>query len=64
MSRLVVTRKIGESLTLKTEGEPVADITIGKIDRNQVRVVVEADTDVEIIWDDQKQKKIDDTTRS
>ena len=61
MSRLVATRKVGESLSLKTEGKPVADITIGKVDRNQVRVVVEADTDVEIIWDDQKEKESDNT---
>ena len=61
MSRLVITRKVGEKITLKSEGQTVADISIGKVDRNQVRIVVEADAAVEIIWDDppkkDKQKK-------
>ena len=56
MSRLVITRKVGEKITLKSEGQTVADISIGKVDRNQVRVVVEDDTAVEIIWDDPPKK--------
>jgi len=56
MSRLVITRKVGEKITLKSEGQTVADISVGKVDRNQVRVVVEADTAVEIIWDDPPKK--------
>lgn len=56
MSRLVITRKVGEKITLKSEGQTVADISIGKVDRNQVRVVVEADAAVEIIWDDPPKK--------
>lgn len=56
MSRLVITRKVGEKITLKSEGQQVADISIGKVDRNQVRVVVEADAEIEIIWDDPPKK--------
>jgi|AOAMet_66_BLW_10_1038536.scaffolds.fasta_scaffold76467_2 sRNA-binding carbon storage regulator CsrA len=56
MSRLVITRKVGEKITLKSEGQTVADISVGKVDRNQVRVVVEADAAVEIIWDDPPKK--------
>lgn len=57
MSRLVITRKVGEKITLKSEGQDVADISIGKVDRNQVRIVVEADADVEILWDDPPKKE-------
>ena len=57
MSRLVITRKVGEKITLKSEGQKVADISVGKVDRNQVRVVVEADAAVEIIWDDSPKKE-------
>ena len=57
MSRLVITRKVGEKITLKSEGQDVADISVGKVDRNQVRIVVEADVDVEILWDDPPKKE-------
>ena len=48
MSRLVLTRKVNEKVTIKKNGEEVATVTVGRIDRNQVRIVFEADPEVEI----------------
>ena len=49
MPRLVLTRKVNEKITVKKNGEHVAVITVGKIDRNQTRLIFEADLEVEII---------------
>ena len=49
MPRLVLTRKVDEKITVKKNGEHVAVITVGKIDRNQARLIFEADLEVEII---------------
>ncbi len=49
MPRLVLTRKVNEKITVKKNGEHVAVITVGKIDRNQARLIFEADLEVEII---------------
>lgn len=48
MSRLVLTRKVNEKITIRKGGEEVATVTVGRIDRNQVRIVFEADPEVEI----------------
>lgn len=48
MSRLVLTRKVNEKITIRKNGEAVATVTVGRIDRNQVRIVFEADPEVEI----------------
>ena len=48
MSRLVLTRKVNEKITVKKGGELVATVTVGRIDRNQVRIVFEADPEIEI----------------
>tara|TARA_Y100001938_G_scaffold45861_1_gene63677 strand:+ start:1211 stop:1402 length:192 start_codon:yes stop_codon:yes gene_type:complete len=46
MSRLVLTRKLGESAVIHSKNKTVAVITVNKIDRNQVRLTFEADQDV------------------
>lgn len=49
MSRLVITQKPGDKVTVRTEQEEIATITVSKIDRNQVRLAFEADPKVKII---------------
>lgn len=49
MSRLVLTQKTADKITLKKEDEDIAVISVGKIDRNQVRLTFEADPSVRII---------------
>ena len=49
MSRLVLTQKTADKITLKKEDEDIAVISVGKIDRNQVRLTFEADPLVRII---------------
>ena len=53
MSRLVLTQKTADKITLQKNEEELAVITVGKIDRNQVRLTFEADPAVKII----RQKK-------
>jgi len=48
MSRLVLTRKLGEKVILHKDGETIAKLTVNKIDRNQVRISFEADKEVKI----------------
>jgi len=59
MSRLVLTRKVNEKTTIKKGGEAVATVTIGRIDRNQVRIIFEADPEVEITRQTQAKKSAD-----
>ena len=48
MSRLVLTRKINEEVVLHDPRGIIAKIKISKIDRNQVRLTFEAETEVNI----------------
>jgi len=45
---LVLSRKSGESIVLRQHGCIVARITIEEIDRNKVRVGIQADHEIEI----------------
>lgn len=56
MSRLVLTQKTNDKITLQKDDEKIAVVLVGKIDRNQVRLVFEADPDVRILRQT-KQKK-------
>ena len=56
MSRLVLTQKATDTITLEKDDEQLAVITVGKIDRNQVRLTFEADPAVRI-HRNQKTKK-------
>lgn len=56
MSRLVLTQKANDKITLQKNDEELAVITVGKIDRNQVRLTFEADPEVRIMRQ-AKQKK-------
>lgn len=56
MSRLVLTQKANDKITLQKNDEELAVITVGKIDRNQVRLTFEADPKVRIMRQ-AKQKK-------
>ena len=59
MSRLVLTRKVNEKVTIVKDGETVAILTVGRIDRNQVRIVFEADPEVEITRHSRDKKSAD-----
>lgn len=59
MSRLVLTRKVNEKVTIQKGGEAIATVTIGRIDRNQVRIVFEADPEVEITRHSREKKSAD-----
>jgi len=59
MSRLVLTRKVNEKVTIAKDGELVATVTVGRIDRNQVRIVFEADPDIEITRHAREKKSAD-----
>ncbi len=46
MARLVLTRKLNESIVIHKNDEIVVALKISKIDRNQVRITFEADKDI------------------
>lgn len=48
MSRLVLTRKVGDSVIIHMDDETICKLTVNRIDRNQVRISFEADTKVKI----------------
>lgn len=49
MPRLVLTRKINEQIVIHDDDKGViATVKISKVDRNQVRLTFEADTEVRI----------------
>ena len=48
MTRLVLTRKLNESVILHKDDKIIASIKIHRIDRNQVRLTFTADKDVVI----------------
>ena len=59
MARLVITQKIGDKIYISNDKEDIALITIGKVDRNQVRLVFEADRKVHITRGNAKEKEKD-----
>jgi len=48
MSRLVLTRKLNESIVVHKDDETMLVVTVNRIDRNQVRLSFEADKDIKI----------------
>jgi carbon storage regulator CsrA len=48
MTRLVLTRKTNESVVIHKDNDTVVVLNVNRIDRNQVRLSFEADTDVKI----------------
>lgn len=48
MSRLVLTRKLGESVVIHCDDEIIAEIKVNRVDRNQTRLVITADTKIKI----------------
>lgn len=48
MSRLVLSRKIEESVIIHDENGVLATIKVSKVDRNQVRLTFEADNMISI----------------
>jgi carbon storage regulator CsrA len=48
MSRLVLTRKTNESVVIHKDNDTIAVLNVTRIDRNQVRLSFEADTDIKI----------------
>ena len=58
MSRLVLTQKTADKVTLTKGDEEIAVITVGKIDRNQVRLTFEADPAVRILRQQRNKKTV------
>lgn len=56
MSRLVLTQKTADKVILTKGDEEIAVITVGKIDRNQVRLTFEADPEVRILRQQRNKK--------
>jgi carbon storage regulator CsrA len=48
MSRLVLTRKVNESVIIQKDDEVILNVKVSKIDRNQVRLAFDADKDIKI----------------
>ena len=48
MSRLVLTRKIGESVIIHKDDETLCKLSVNRIDRNQGRIAFEADPEIKI----------------
>jgi len=48
MSRLVLSRKIEESVVIHDENGVLATVKVSKVDRNQVRLTFEADNKISI----------------
>ena len=48
MSRLVLTRKVNESVIIHKDDEVILNVKGSKIDRNQVRLAFDADKDIKI----------------
>lgn len=59
MTRLVLTRKLNETVVLHKDNSIIASIKISKIDRNQVRLTFTADKEINI--DREEIFKIEDT---
>lgn len=48
MSRLVLTRKLNDKVTVELNDDTVVTITVARIDRNQIRLLFEAPEKVKI----------------
>lgn len=48
MSRLVLTRKLNESVVVHKNDEVLVEVKVSKIDRNQIRLAFDADVKVKI----------------
>lgn len=48
MSRLVLTRKVNETVVVQKDDEVILNVKVSKIDRNQVRLAFDADKDIKI----------------
>jgi carbon storage regulator CsrA len=46
MTRLVLTRKLNESVVIKKDDDTLVSLKVSRIDRNQVRISFEADKDI------------------
>ena len=52
MSRLVLSRKVKQGVTIHKDGEIVANLEVKKVDRNAVTLAFVADMDVKIDRDE------------
>tara|TARA_R100001460_G_scaffold34396_4_gene66870 strand:+ start:793 stop:990 length:198 start_codon:yes stop_codon:yes gene_type:complete len=52
MSRLVLSRKVKQGVTIHKNGEVLANLEIHKVDRNAVTLAFVADTDIKIDRDE------------
>lgn len=59
MTRLVLTRKLNETVVLHKDNKIITSVKITKIDRNQVRLTFTADKEINI--DREEILNIDDT---
>jgi carbon storage regulator CsrA len=48
MARLVLTRKLDESVYIHDERGVIAVIKVNKVDRNQVRLAITAESDIKV----------------
>lgn len=46
MTRLVLTRKLNESVVIKKDDDTLVSLKVSRIDRNQVRITFEANKDI------------------
>ncbi len=52
MSKLVLSRKVKQGVTIHKDGEIVASLEVHKVDRNAVTLAFVADTDIKIDRDE------------
>mgnify|MGYP000894003268 FL=1 len=60
MSRLVLTRRLNESVVVHREGDVIVTVKVCRIDRNQVRIALVADQTITI----DRQEVFDSATNS
>ena len=63
MTRLVLSRKVKQGVTIHKDGEVLANLEIHKVDRNAVTLAFVADTDIKIDRDEiySKDEKTDNS---
>ena len=59
MSRLVLTRKLNEQVSVSLDDDTTLLVTVARIDRNQVRLLFDAPTEVKI--ERPERQKVDPT---
>jgi carbon storage regulator CsrA len=59
MSRLVLTRKLNEQVSVSLDNDTTVLVTVARIDRNQVRLLFDAPTEVKI--ERPERQKVDPT---